>query len=178
MKSGMVTNFRSNSSINIVNEQDIQSAKVENSLLNVDLHKATESTINLLESELNKKGIKNNKDSKKKIFVSVENFYFSDYFMVVGCTSTIKVKTSDGTTKTFQEHNNSGIGLAQACNFAITKTIASIINDEYIRSFINSDSSHQINHREKLAKLKELFKEGLITKEEYDSKRGDIIKSI
>lgn len=64
------------------------------------------------------------------------------------------------------------------------KYLASAISVRKIRHKKNTSTKKEINNdagpslEQKLAKIKELFEKGLITKEEYDKKRKDIIKNL
>jgi hypothetical protein len=136
----MVSHFQSNSSIHIVNTQTEGVVKIENSdagIMNVNLKQATDAAVALFRKELEKKGIKHDALSGNTIGMSLEKFYKGNYLFAFGCTATLKVETSSGLSKKFKEHNISGIGLPQACNFAITKAVASVMNDQDIRRFID-----------------------------------------
>lgn len=182
MKADMVSDFHSNSSVNVKNSQSKRIVTIENSGgpagMKVNLREATDSVISLFREELQKKGISQNYLSQKTLALSLEKLYMGNYFMAVGCTATLKVETASGISKQFKEQNTSGIGLPQACNFAITKVVASAINDQEIRNFMDSGLGSKNNAGKKLSELKTLLLDDLITEDEFNIKKSEILESI
>jgi|LGOV01.1.fsa_nt_gb hypothetical protein len=181
MKPEMVSDFHSNGSVNLVNVQTEGLIRIDNSGaggMKVNLKDATDSAITLFRQELEKKGITSSDSSKKTISLSLERLYMGNYFVAIGCTATLSVKTASGISKTFVEQNTSGIGLPQACNFALTKVVASALNDNEIRSFIDPSLNSENTAGKKLSDLKVLFMDGLITEDEFNAKKSEILGSI
>ncbi len=75
----------------------------------VNLKETTATTIAFLQAEFAKSGVE------------------------VSCT----LQTGSGLKKQFRENNVSGLDIFHACNFALTKVVAAIVNDEEVRRFID-----------------------------------------
>lgn len=178
MKRDMISTFHAESSLHIKNVQKKEIVNMEGVAMQVNLKEATEAAINLLESELVSCGVKRDENSSRSLALSIDKLHYSNYFMTVGCTATISVETGNGLKKIVKEHNISGIGLPQACDFALTKAIASIVNDREIVNYIITGSSSYPNIEEKLIDLKKLLDSGLITGDEYNVKRAKLIQDM
>jgi uncharacterized lipoprotein YajG len=139
MKPDMILNFHSDSIIKIVNSQKTEVVKIENAKdlgYSANLRETTEETINLLSVELLKNGVTISEESEKILYISLDNIKALRYFGALGCVPTITINTSSGLNKTFQATNVSA-SLWSACDFAITKAVANIVNDDEMRNFID-----------------------------------------
>lgn len=144
MKPDMLTPFESTSAIKILNTSATEKAPIYGTGIKTDLHQTTEATINLLKSELSKSGLNFDEESTKTIEISLKSLASVNYFVALGCDMTYQVETGDGYSKEIKVHNKSGLSLNLACDFAITKAVADIINDEQIRSYIGTSINNKL----------------------------------
>lgn len=146
MKVGMVEQFQSNATIQIINSQTSEDSQMENvgggMTFKINPKELTDSAIELLKEELEKNGIETNNSSPKILNLSLDKLYMGNYIMAAGCTVTITVETNSGISKIFKRQNTSSLGIWNACDFAITKVVANIINDPEIRYFIDPTLSN------------------------------------
>lgn len=142
MKPEMVTPFQSSATIKVVNTQTTGTTLIVNTpAQKVNLKDATDKTITLLKEELGKSGVKHDDAVEKSLALSIDSVAFQNYFVAVGCDITVTYATGDGDSNSLVVDNRSGIDLNYACNFAITKAVAAIINDSQVRNYLTSESS-------------------------------------
>jgi hypothetical protein len=147
MKEGMVGEIKSQLPLEVVNIQKLEVVKIEGGIGdNVNLRKSTDDAISLFKSELQKKGIEIRNDASRTLGVSVDKVVIGG-FWVSRCTVFITAETGDGFQKTFNEYNLSGVDPLFACQFAVTKAVALVLNNKnihnYITDGISSDSSNK-----------------------------------
>lgn len=147
MKVGMVGEIKSQLPLEVVNMQKSEIVKIEGGIGdNVNLRKSTDDAISLFKSELQKNGIQIKNDTSRTLGVSVDRVVIGGV-LVSRCTVFMTAETGDGFQKTFNEYNLSGVDSVFACQFALTKTIASVLNNENIHNYITDGiSSDGINN--------------------------------
>lgn len=139
MKAGMVDSFHSEATIRLVNGQSKDDFRIKRmGGIPVNLKETTASTIAFLRTELAKNGIGFDPDTDKALKLSVDELYQLFYIPGVDvCQVTCSLETSAGLQKQYQQKDVSGLDVFHACNFAITKVVAEIINDPEVRDFID-----------------------------------------
>lgn len=139
MKAEMISPFKSTSSINLINAQEQSQLRVERfGGIPVNLQATTDETIKQLTEQLSLAGVKIDPKSSKQLKLQVQELYqfptpppFTEI-----CTIKARLTTNNKTDKTYRVENFSGIDIFHACNFALTKLVAEIINDPDIRLFL------------------------------------------
>lgn len=179
MKEGMVKNFESQFPINIINTQDAGVIKIDGGMGDkVNLHKTTDAAIALFREELGKRGVEFKEDSGRSLSVSIDDIHVRLGFWMSRCIAFLSVETGDGFKGSFSHYDLSGIAPNIACNFAVTKVVAAALNDQNIHNYITDGSSSDTSNQEKLIELKRLLDIGLLTNDEYDKKRKNIIDNL
>jgi uncharacterized lipoprotein YajG len=139
MKTGMINDYQTQSIVNVVNTQTREDSRIERfGGVPVNLKETTNVTIQLLKEELAKRGVTFDSTSNKTLRLSVEELYHLYYIPGASvCQVTCLLEAGDGLAKKYQEVDASGLDIFHACNFAITKIVASIINDQEVRNIID-----------------------------------------
>lgn len=139
MKPDMVNGFHANASVNIVNNQPKDDFRIKRyGGIPVNLKETTATTISFLREELAKNGVSFDPAEPKTLKVSVDELYQLFYIPGVDvCQVTCSVETSNGLQKIYQQKDVSGLDIFHACNFALTKVVAEIVNDQEIRTFLD-----------------------------------------
>ena len=179
MKQGMVENFQSQLPIRLVNVQNTGIVKIAGAMGDkVNLNKTTDAAITLFRDELIKRGVELKDDTSRFLNISIEELYVQTGFWGVRCTTLLSVETGGGLKVTVKEYDVSGIAASVACNFAVTKVVAAALNNRHIHNYITEGSNTNISNQEKLIELKRMLDIGLLTNDEYDKKREDIMGNL
>jgi hypothetical protein len=90
----------------------------------------------LFKSELGKRDVTITEDAQKelKLTVTKANVYWG--FAAIRCIVYLKVETGDGYTREFEGNNPSPWTLYRACDGAITRAVAAMLNDDMILNYI------------------------------------------
>jgi len=101
-----------------------------------DLQKWTDTAVGLFKSELGKRDVIITEDAQKelKLTVTKANIYWG--FAAIRCIVYLKVETGDGYTREFEGNNPSPWTLYRACDGAITRAVAAMLNDDMILNYI------------------------------------------
>jgi hypothetical protein len=100
------------------------------------MQKWTDTAAGLLKSELEKRGFDVTQGSPKEIKLTVlrANLYWG--FAAIRCILFLKVETSDGYTHEYEGNNASGWTLYRACDGAVTRAIAAMLEDKVILAYL------------------------------------------
>ena len=128
MKPNMVSDFHINQSITIKNTA---SSEV--------FIKWTNATIDFLAKELEAKGATVVDNATRVLKVRITKISQNAFWAYWACKCIIilTVETGDGYKKEFTVGNVSGLNLQRACDFCITKAVATILNDKEILRYIS-----------------------------------------
>ena len=130
MKPGMLADFKINQSITI------QNTGTEESFINW-----TNSTIDCLSKEIEKRGASITNDSPIVLKIAVtnkhQNFFYA--YWAYKCIISFRVETGSGYAKEFEIYDVSGLSLQRACDFCITKAVAAVLNDKNIVSYLKNE---------------------------------------
>lgn len=140
MKEGLVAPFQNSATVNVVNGQDQSKLQIERyGGVPVNLKATTEETIKLLEQQLSQNGVVIDPGASKAMTLSVQELYqfpiappYTDI-----CIVRAGLTTSSGLEKLYSVKNLSGVDIFHACDFALTKLVAEIINDPVVRDFLD-----------------------------------------
>ena len=145
LKDGMITPFQADAAIKIVNSQSKDDFRITRyGGVPVNLKETTATTIAFLQAELAKNGVQVSPVAAKEIRLSVDELYQVPYSppMTEICRVSCTLETGSGLKKQFRENDVSGLDIFHACNFALTKVVAAIVNDEEVRRFIDPQLKH------------------------------------
>jgi hypothetical protein len=147
-----------------------------------DYHKWTEFIVGQLQTELEKRNVKVKPESNNVFEVTVPSLRFFWGSWAVRCIVNVQVASGDGTWGKTYEGNNAGYNIERAIDGAVHKAIVEILRDESFRSAISKEytiKSKTISEEEmikQLKQLKEMREKGLITEEEYQNKKKEILE--
>jgi hypothetical protein len=100
-----------------------------------DIKQVTDVAISLFAEELSKRGFSIQKDAVKTITLNVTGVNITYTIGSYHCNMKIEYSTSDGYRRIFFPYNSSGL-YNRACNGAITKGVAGLLNDERLIEFL------------------------------------------
>jgi len=196
MKAGLIKDFHSDVTIQLVNantpedviptgkrlmnNKDTKCGKIECA----ELHLWTGQLIEILEEELNKRGIKvaPNAETVLKIKIKDINFYAPFMGFHVRAWVDFNVDVGGVYSKSFIGRGKSGVNGLKAYGNAMLWSAVEILNDPDIQKHIREPAAKAITPAKgdavegKLERLKALFDKGLITQEEYDSKKTELLE--
>ena len=196
MKPGMVSDYQVDQPITIENTQRSNEA----------LTAWTGAVVDFLSEELSRRGASVTDDAAAVISVEVtdtyQNFFYA--YWAYKCCVSFSATTGDEFERAFRVCDVSGSDLQRACNFCVTKAVAEILDDRHVRTYLTSKqgafkpergpalpaetsditdgragSGEQPADRsvaERLRVLKELHEEGVVTDEEYESKKLEVLR--
>ena len=101
-----------------------------------DLQKWTDTAVGLLKAELGKRNVVATENTQKELKLTVTNAKVYFGFSVIRCIVYLKVETGDGYTREFEGNNPSPWTLYRACDGAITRAVAAMLNDDMILNYI------------------------------------------
>jgi len=90
----------------------------------------------LLKVELEKRGTKITKGAPKELRVSISRVNLFWGAWAIRCILYLSVETGDGYSKEYEGNNTSPWTLYRACDGAVTKAVAALLNDGKIRSYL------------------------------------------
>ncbi|MDY6973938.1 MAG: thrombospondin type 3 repeat-containing protein [Thermodesulfobacteriota bacterium] len=100
-----------------------------------NLHMWTDTALGVLETELDKRGVTVTKGAPKILKLSITRACLFWAFHDVGCPLNLRVQTGDGYIRDFEVSNRS-IDLYDSCDGAVTRAVASMFDDDNIRSYL------------------------------------------
>lgn len=95
----------------------------------------TDTACGVTKAELKNRGVKISQNIGKKLTLSISSACLSWGFRTIGCTLNLRVETGDGHISQFQV-TNEAINLYDSCDGAVTKAVAAMFNDTYIRTYL------------------------------------------
>lgn len=140
MKPGMVPEFSGGQPVTIANARDapeqvlIGSQGIHKWMGN--LQQWTDTAIGLVKTELEKRKIMTTEGANRQLKLSITraNIYWG--FASIRCITSLKVETGDGYVREFEGNNVSPWTLHRACNGAITRAVAAMLNDDTILAYL------------------------------------------
>ena len=196
MKPGMVSDYQVDQPITIENTQRS----------NKELTAWTGAVVDFLSEELSQRGASVTDDAAAVIGVEVTDTYQNPFYAywAYKCCVSFSVTTGDEYKRAFRVCDVSGFDLQRACNFCVTRAVAEILNDHHVRTYLTSKqgafkpergpamptetsdignggggSEEQPADRsvaERLRVLRQLHEDGVVTDEEYESKKLEVLR--
>ena len=116
---------------------------------------------------------------KKKREVVVMNLELEDNFFsfVFWAHLDLEAETGDGDICKLRASNSGGT-THRACGGAITRGVAELLNKRDIINYIQGTSVEAKDPLKKLEKLKQMRDKGLITEDEYQNNKNEILKKL
>ncbi len=139
MKAGLIDPPQSASAVSLLNGQNQSELRVERfGGIPVNLQATTEETLKMLAEQLGLVGVAIEPAASKQLKLAVQELY---QFMAAPpfteiCVVRASLTANNGINKAYSVKNASGIDIFHACNFALTKLVAEIVNDSEVRSFL------------------------------------------
>jgi len=179
MKPGMVMQrYESLDPIAITNNQPNTDnvVIVKGKMVFANLNQWTELAIEILKTEFLDNNIYVSYDSNKKLFLSIINAQVTQEFGVMRANLELNVVAGGDFKKTYRI-TNTGLDIWRACGGGITRAVATMLNDDMILSYIEGKESQPQKKRavDKLKQLNEMRDNKLITQEEFDEKKKEIL---
>ena len=139
MNTSLIVPFQSATSVNILNAQHQSELRIERfGGIPVNLQATTDATIKLLTEQLSLNGVVIDPAASKQLRLTVQELYqfpapppFTEI-----CIVQAGLTTNNGIKQSYSVKNVSGIDIFHACNVALTKLVAEIMNDSDIRGFL------------------------------------------
>jgi hypothetical protein len=152
---------------------------IKNHPLHVDYNNFSSQAANLLIRELEKNGVPLSSNAHKTIKVVVTNLEIEGhrYSFVFWAHLDLEAETGDGNICKLRVSNSGGT-MHRASGGAITRGIAELLNNRDIISYIQGTSVEEKDPYRKLEKLKQMRDGGLITEDEYNNKKNEILKRL
>ena len=140
VKPGMIPEYSFNQSVRVVNVQNTQIVRIEDTLWEVNLKETTDVAVELIEKELSKRGFQIQDNANKVLEIQIVDLRVGLAFVgivVHKCTMVLKVRLGNGYFKYYQEYNLGG--LPTNCDFTITKTVSAMLSDEDIINYLKNN---------------------------------------
>jgi len=102
-----------------------------------DIKQVTDVTVSFLGEELSKRGFSVRRDATKSITLNVAGMTLTHTIGSCQCNIKIEYATSDGYRRIYFAYNSGGL-CERACDGAITKGVANLLNDEKLIDFLKS----------------------------------------
>lgn len=139
MKSGLIVPFQSTTSVSLKNDQQQNKLRIERfGGIPVNLQATTDETLKLLSEQLSLSGVTIDPAASKQLKLTVQELYqfptpppFTEI-----CVVKAGLTTNTGLNKTYSVKNVSGVDIFHACDFALTKLVAEIMNSSDVRIFL------------------------------------------
>ena len=147
----------------------------------VDFKQWTDSVVDQLKTELEKRGVRVKPAAERAFKVAVPNVRFFWGAWAIRCIVDVRVERSDGTWSKTYEGNNAGHNINRAIDGAVHKVIVAVLQDADFRNQISREyKKKEVVDKEKivqkLEQLIEMRQKGLITEEEYQNKKREILE--
>lgn len=135
-----VPEFTADKPIDIINAQD----KKEKVLLGTNighkfmgnLREFTDTAIDTLKTELNKRDIRTSQDAEKKLKVAVTKIHFESGFSGFSCDVTIRIETNDGYIGDVEGHDTNFWYLFPAIHGALNHAVVALLNDASVLAYL------------------------------------------
>jgi len=150
-----------------------------------DYKKWTDAAIQITEVELVKRGMSVVKNTQAQLRLSIEKVD-AHLGWVAKCKVWLKVETGDGYIKTYIGDNTSPATLWRAVDGAVMRAVAEMLRDKSLIAYLVSGRSDVVSKKSsssidkdesfnKLTNLKKLLDNGIITEEEFNKKKTEIL---
>ena len=145
MEPGMYSDFETKHQFSIKNVQtsmvDSSLGKAQTVKYSANYHKWTDAAIDVLKTELQKKGGTLSGDADKELRLSVTHANIVKAAWGSWCYLTLKVETGDGYSIEYKSESKGSAarvptGISVACGRAITLSVSYMLNDQVIRDYI------------------------------------------
>lgn len=150
----------------------------------VDYQQWSEFIVNQLREELDKRGVKVSSESDIVFRVSIHDLKFYSGTFAARCVVKVLVERPDIVWSNIYEGNYVSMSGERYMNGAVYRAVEAIIGDrgfqkalsrEY-QEIVEEESVSEEDVSEKLRQLKKMREEGLITEEEYQTKKKEILE--
>jgi hypothetical protein len=139
MKNGLINPLESASAVGLLNDQSQSEPRIERfGGIPVNLQATTEETLKMLSEQWRLNGVTVEPAAPKQLKLAVQELYqfmASPPFTEI-CIVRARLSANNGMSKALSVKNASGVDIFHACNFALTKLVAEIVNDPDVRSFL------------------------------------------
>jgi len=142
MKPGMVPEFTGSQPVALVNAQDnnentiLYSNKMGDKIT-ASMHQMTDTAIQVLETELEKRNIDNSENADKQLRLAVHDVTMTmPHPWALRCTLHLKAETADGNISEYEAINNGNIN--RACGGAVLRAVAAMLNDDTIQYYLKN----------------------------------------
>lgn len=186
---GGIKAFSAKGSIALINGQPSGEPVPFASTLHANLNAWTDVAVGMTENELSQRGLTVSKDAKKSLTLSITSAKTTLPFMRVSSQIEMYVRSSGGYTATYTGKDWSVMSgdPKQQMDIALARVVAEMLNDPEIISFL-SDGMASVDVPEQdspqlrsddiyteLRKLKGLLDDGIITQDEFDTRKKKIL---
>lgn len=186
---GGIKAFSAKGSIALVNGQPSRDTVPFSSTLHANLNAWTDVAVGMTENELLQRGLTVSKEAAKSLTISITSAKTTIPFMRVSSQIEMYVRTSSGYTATYTGKEVSAFtgDPMRQMDAALANVVAELLNDPEIVSFLSdgkagADVPKQDSAMQKpddiyteLRKLKGLLDDGIITQDEFDTRKKRIL---
>jgi hypothetical protein len=142
IKTDMVQELNLNQAVSVVNNQHsenmvLMGAQGFHKWLG-NMHLWTEVAAELLRSELINRGSTVTSDAPKELKLAITRVNLFWGAWAIRCILSLRVETGDGYIQEFEGNNASPATLYRACDGAVTKAVAALLNDDQIRQYLQN----------------------------------------
>jgi hypothetical protein len=173
--------------ISLVNNQNKRLELVSSGLGHkcyVNYQQWTEFIVNQLKEELEKRGVKVNPESDIVFRVSVQDLKFYSGTFAARCVVKVLVGRPDIAWSNIYEGNYVSMSDERYMNGATYRAVEAILGDRGFQKALSREYQEKVEEEavseedvvEKLKQLKEMKEKGLITEEEYQNKKKEILE--
>lgn len=140
MKPGMVPEFSGNQPVALVNAQantdNVNAGSASMVKYTANTHQVTETAIQVLETELEKRNIDTSEDADKQLRLAVQDATIVYGFGTYRCILHLKAETGDGYNGNFEGNNVSPHNPERACGGSVLRAVAAMLNDDKILAYL------------------------------------------
>jgi hypothetical protein len=139
MKPGMVPEFRGGQPVALVNAQanteNVNAGSASMVKYTANTHQVTDTAIQVLETELEKRNINTSEDADKQLRLAIQDVSIV-YRFRYRCIMHLKAETGDGCIREFEGNNVSWENAWRACGGAVLRAVAAMLNDDAILAYL------------------------------------------
>jgi len=140
MKPGMVPEFRGSQPVALVNAQankeNMKAGSASMVKYTANAHQVTDTAIQVLEAELEKRNIDTSEDADKQLRLAVYDLHIVYGFGTYRCILLLKAKTGDGYNGSFEGNNVSPHNPERSCGGSVLSAVAAMLNDDTILAYL------------------------------------------
>jgi hypothetical protein len=141
MKAGMIPDFRGGQPVALVNAQEnkenVNAGSASMVKYTANTHQVTDTAIQVLQTELEKRNINTSDDADKQLRIAVHDVSVVYPFATYRCILFLKAETGDGYSGDFEGNNVSPHNPERACGGAVLRAVAAMLNDDAIQDYLS-----------------------------------------